>query len=99
MSKNTFGVFVAAIVLSLMLTACQDTKTLQENQQLKAQVAQLQKENGQLGNDVETATAARDALTKENTVLQAEVNAQKKKRSPTKASARKHRRGQKSQQS
>jgi hypothetical protein len=31
---------------------------------LKAQVAELQKENGQLGNDLETMTAVRDALTR-----------------------------------
>jgi len=28
------------------VTACKDTKTLQENEQLKAQVTGLQKENG-----------------------------------------------------
>jgi hypothetical protein len=96
MRKKVSLGFFAAVVLSLSLTACKDTKTLQENEQLKAQVAQLQKENGQLGNDVETVTAARDALAKENGALQAEL---KQKRSGTKASARKHRRSRKSQQS
>jgi hypothetical protein len=86
---------VAAAALGLCFTGCKDTKTLQENQQLKAQVAQLQQENGQLGNDVETLTAARDELTKENSVLQAEV---KKKRPATKTESRKRRRGRKSQQ-
>jgi septal ring factor EnvC (AmiA/AmiB activator) len=84
------GLVVAA--LSLPLTACKDTKTLQENEQLKAQVAELQKENGQIGNDLETLTAARDTLTKENEALKAEVRAIKTKRSGTKGSSRKHHR-------
>ena len=41
--KSTLASLVVAIVLSLSLTACKDTKTLQENEQLKAQVAELQK--------------------------------------------------------
>jgi hypothetical protein len=49
--KNTWVRFAAAIALSLPLIACKDTKTLQENEQLKAHVAELQKENGQTGND------------------------------------------------
>ena len=64
--KNTLATFAVAIVLSLSLGACKDTKTLQENEQLKTQVAELQKENGQTGNDLETVTADRDALKKEN---------------------------------
>jgi outer membrane murein-binding lipoprotein Lpp len=78
----------AAVVLSLSLAACKDTKTLQENEQLKAQVADLQRQNGQLGNNLETVTAARDALMKENSALMAEMKAGKKKR-PAKHSAKK----------
>ena len=71
----------------------QGTKTLQENEQLKAHVAELQKENGQLGNNLETMTAARDELTKENEALKAEIKARKTKQSGTKATSRKrHRR-------
>lgn len=92
MRKNTLAGLVVAVVLSLSLTACKDTKTLQENEQLKAQVAELQKENGQLGNNLETLTAARDALTKENEALKAETKPRKTKRSGTKASTRKRRR-------
>jgi hypothetical protein len=90
--KNTWAGLAVAIMLSLSLTACKDTKTLQENEQLKAQVAELQKENGQLGNNLETATAARDALTKENQALQAQIKARKTKHSGTKAPTRKRRR-------
>jgi cell division protein FtsB len=90
--KNTWARLAVAMVLCLPLTACKDTKTLQENEQLKAQVAELQKENGQLGNDLETMTAARDALTQENEKLKAEMKTRKPKHSATKAASRKHRR-------
>jgi peptidoglycan hydrolase CwlO-like protein len=90
--KNTWAILVVAVVLSLPLTACKDAKTLQENEQLKARVAELQKENGQVGNDLETMTAARDALTKENDKLKAEIKALKTKSSGKKAANRKRHR-------
>jgi peptidoglycan hydrolase CwlO-like protein len=94
--KNTWALLVLAAALSLPLTGCKDTRTLQENEQLKAQVAELQKENGQLGNDLEAMTAARDTLTKENEALKAEMKARKTKRSGTKAAGRKRRRSYRS---
>jgi len=90
--KNIWARLAVAIALSLPLTACKDTKTLQENEQLKTQVAELQKENGQVGNDLETMTASRDALTKENEKLKAEIKALKAKGSGKKAVSRKRRR-------
>jgi peptidoglycan hydrolase CwlO-like protein len=89
--KNTWALLVLATALSLPVTGCKDTKTLQENEQLKAQVAELQKENGQAGNDLETMTAARDALTKENEKLKAEVKNLKTRSSKKRSSSRKHR--------
>jgi len=89
--KNAWVGLALAIVLSLPLTACKDTKTLQENEQLKARVAELQKDNGQVGNDLETMTAARDALTKENEKLKAEIKTLKTKKPGKKAASRKHR--------
>ena len=47
--KNTWAILVVAAALSLPLAACKDTKTLQENDQLKTQVADLQKQNAQVG--------------------------------------------------
>ena len=88
--KNTWATLIAAVALSLPLTACKDTKTLQENEQLKAHVAELQKENGEMGNNLETITEARDALMKENEALKAELKARKTKR--TKAASGKHHR-------
>jgi peptidoglycan hydrolase CwlO-like protein len=90
--KNAWVGLAVAILLSLPLTACKDTKTLQENEQLKAKVAELQKENGQVGNDLETMTAARDALTKENEKLKAEIKTLKTKSSGKKAAGRKRHR-------
>jgi len=89
--KNTWALLVLATALSLPLTGCKDTKTLQENEQLKAHVAELQKENGQVGNDLETMTAARDALTKEDEKLKAEIKNLKTRSSRKRASSRKHR--------
>jgi predicted RNase H-like nuclease (RuvC/YqgF family) len=64
------------------VAAGQHTKTSQENEKLKAQVLQLQKDNGELGNRIDT-------LTKEKTDLRAE-NERLKTKHPTKK--RKHRR-------
>ena len=89
--KNTWAKLAMAVALSLPLTACKDAKTQQENEQLKAQVAELQKENGQLGNDLETMKGTHDALTKENEKLKAEMKALKAKRSGKKAASRKRR--------
>jgi regulator of replication initiation timing len=90
--KSTLASLVVAMALSLSLSACKDTKTLQENEQLKAQVADLQKQNGEMGNNLETVTAARDALTQENESLKAQLKARKPSKSKKKASSRKHRR-------
>lgn len=89
---STLAGFAVAVVLSLSLTACKDTKTLQENDQLKAQVADLQKQNGQMGNNLETVTADRDALMKENEALKAQIKAKKTKSPKKKTSSRKRRR-------
>jgi peptidoglycan hydrolase CwlO-like protein len=89
--KKTWVKFAMAMALSLPLIACKDAKTLQENEQLKAQVAELQKENGQLGNDLETMKGTRDALTKENDKLKAEIKALKSKGSGRKAARRRRR--------
>jgi len=90
--KSTLESLVVAVLLSLSLTAYKDTKTLQENEQLKAQVADLQKQNGQMGNNLETVTAARDALMQENESLQAQIKALKSKSPKKKTTARKRRR-------
>jgi cell division protein FtsB len=72
MSKHTCVGLALAVVVSLSLAACQDTKAREENEQLKAHVLQLQKDAGELGNRI-------DVLTKENADLKAEVEHLKKK--------------------
>jgi hypothetical protein len=93
--KNPLATLTVAVLLSVTLTACKDTKTLQENEQLKGQVADLQKQNGQLGNNLELVTADRDALEKENHALEVQLHSRKTKPVKKKASHRKHRRSQK----
>jgi cell division protein FtsB len=90
--KSTLASLVMAVALSLGLTACKDTKTLQENEQLKAQVADLQKQNGEMGNNLETVTAARDALAQENEALKAQVRVLKPNSAKKKVASKKHRR-------
>jgi hypothetical protein len=90
--RSTLASLVVAVVLSLGMTACKDTKTMQENEALKAQVADLQKQNGEMGNNLETVTAARDALIQENDSLKTQINATKKKSPKKKAASRKRRR-------
>ncbi|MBZ5642157.1 MAG: hypothetical protein LAO19_05310 [Acidobacteriia bacterium] len=89
--RNAWAGLALAVGLSLSLSACKDTKTLQENEQLKAQIADLQKQNGQMGNDLETVTAARDALAKENAALETKLKPSKSKK-PAKKTAKKRRR-------
>jgi FtsZ-binding cell division protein ZapB len=89
--KNTLAKLAMAVAVSFSLIACKDTQTLRENEQLKAKVAELQKENGQVGNDLETMTAARDALAKENEKLKAEIKTLKTK-TGKKSASRKRRR-------
>jgi uncharacterized protein (DUF3084 family) len=89
--KKTWTGLAAMFVLALSLTACKDTKTLQENEQLKAKIADLQRENGQLGNNMEIVTADRDALSKELTALKTE-RVRKPKRTAKKVPSHTHRR-------
>ena len=90
--KSTLASLVMAVGLSLSMAACKDTKTLQENEQLKAQVADLQKQTGELGNSLETVTAARDALQKENDSLKDQLAARRPASHKKKVTSKKRRR-------
>ena len=65
MRKNSIAGLVFALFLGLSPTGCQDTKARQENDQLKAHVAELEKDNTDLNTRV-------DALAKENSSLASE---------------------------
>jgi len=85
MRKNTIVGLALAVVLSLSLAACQDAKARQENEQLKAHLSELEKDNGDLQNRM-------DALTQENADLKQENERLKAKKAKTKKTARhKHR--------
>ena len=87
MRKNGLTTLAAA-ALSLVFVSCKDTKTLQQNEQLKSQVAELQQENGELRNQIESLTAERDELTQKNAALR-ERASRRTKRASKKASNRK----------
>ncbi len=88
--KNSWVTLAFAALLTLPLGACKDSKTLQENEQLKAKVAELQKDNGQVGNDLDVMTSSRDDLAKENEVLKSQLKACKGKHSSKKSATHKH---------
>ena len=67
------GVGLAAISSLSLVGSCKDTKALQENEQLKAQVLEPRKRTVNW-ETTETVTAARDELTKENETLEAKLN-------------------------
>jgi len=84
MRKHSLAGLLVAIALGLSLTACQDTKARQENEQLKSQVSALQKENAELRSHVDELTTARDGLMRKNDELRAENVTLKAKRPATK---------------
>jgi FtsZ-binding cell division protein ZapB len=79
MRINTLPGLVVLIGLSLSLTACKDTTTVQENEHLKGQVAELQKENSDLTNSLQTVTASRDTLAKENESLTSDLKPKRRR--------------------
>ena len=85
MRKNIMVALLLAALTGLTLTGCEDTKARQENEQLKAHVAELVKESGDLGNRV-------DALTQENAALKQEIEQLKKNAKTKKAKKSKHHR-------
>jgi regulator of replication initiation timing len=65
MRKNGAAILLLAASFGLPMAACQDTKARTENEQLKGQLADIQKQNTDLSGRV-------DALAKENSDLSAE---------------------------
>jgi len=81
MRKNTLVSLLLGVALSLLLIGCEDTKARQENEQLKAHVAELAKENGNLGNRVDELTQENATLKQENEQLKRAAKTKKTKKS------------------
>jgi hypothetical protein len=79
MSKR-FGSLLLVAAGACLLSGCGIGKERQENEQLKAQVAELQKDLGDMGNRVDAATKDKDDLLKQNAVLKHENDRLKEKR-------------------
>ncbi|MCL4524713.1 MAG: hypothetical protein M1453_08075 [Acidobacteria bacterium] len=88
MRKTSIATLVLAVALGLSAAACEDKQARQENEQLKAQISQMQKENGELRTQLEQVTIARDGLAKENEDLRAQNEKLMAKKAPAKASKR-----------
>jgi peptidoglycan hydrolase CwlO-like protein len=87
--KTAWASLFLAVAMCVFSAACKDTKTLQENEQLKTQVVDLQKQVGEMGNNLETITADRDNLKKENEALKAQMSARKPRKAKKRTSRRK----------
>ena len=81
MHKNTVVSLLLGVALVLFLIGCEDTKARQENEQLKAHVAELVKENGSLGNRVDELTQENAALKQENEQLKKKAKTKRTKKS------------------
>ncbi len=81
MRKNNMAGLLFAVALGLSLIGCEDTKARQENEQLKAHVAELVKESGDLGNRVDALTQENASLKQENEQLKKKANTKKTKKS------------------
>ena len=81
MHKNVALKLALVAALCFTIIGCEDTKARQENDQLKARVAELVKENGNLGNNVDSLTQENTALKRENEPLKAKTAGKGKKSS------------------
>lgn len=81
MRKNTMVGLLFAVALGLSQIGCEDTKARQENEQLKARVAELVKESGDLGNQVDALTQENASLKQENEQLRKKPKSKKTKKS------------------
>ena len=94
MRKNGVASLLLAASLGLPLAACQDTKARQENEQLKGQLADLQKQNADLSGRVDALAKENSDLSAENEKLKAQVP--HKKAAKSSKSSKKHKRARSS---
>ncbi|HEY2823335.1 MAG TPA: hypothetical protein VGJ06_19985 [Candidatus Acidoferrum sp.] len=79
MRKNSVASLLLAASLGLPMAACQDTKARQENEQLKTQLADIQKQNTDLSGRVDALAKENSDLSAENEKLKAQIPHTKKK--------------------
>jgi regulator of replication initiation timing len=79
MRKNSLAGLLLVASLGLPMAACQDTKARQENEQLKGQLADIQKQNTDLSGRVDALAKENSDLSAENEKLKAQVPHPKKK--------------------
>jgi regulator of replication initiation timing len=89
MRKNSVASLLLAASLGLPMAACQDTKARQENEQLKTQLADVQKQNTDLSGRVDALAKENSDLSAENEKLKAQIPHPKKK-AAAKKKARRH---------
>ncbi|MGB8325227.1 MAG: hypothetical protein WCE52_19880 [Candidatus Acidiferrum sp.] len=76
--KSVVGLLLVAMLGTTQI-GCEDTKARQENEQLKARVTELVKENGDDGNRIDVLTQENAALKQENDQLKAHKSKKKSK--------------------
>jgi len=81
--KGVASLLLAAS-LGLPFAACQDTKARQENEQLKTQLAEVQKQNTDLSGRVDALAKENSDLSAENEKLKAQIPHKKKAAKATK---------------
>jgi regulator of replication initiation timing len=90
MRKNSVASLVLAASLGLPLVACQDTKARQENEQLKGQLADIQKQNTDLSSRVDALAKENSELSAENEKLKAQIPHKKAAKSSKATKKRRH---------
>ena len=88
MRKNTVLSLLSALALVLSMMGCEDTKARQENEQLRAHVAELVKESGDLQNRVNELTHENAELKQENDQLKRTAKTKKSKHHRSSSSGR-----------
>jgi septal ring factor EnvC (AmiA/AmiB activator) len=96
MSKYSSGLLTLALCSLFAVGGCQDKKVVQENEQLKAHVAELQQELGDMGNRVDEATKTNEDLMKEVAAVTAENARLKRNRAASQKRTHEHKRRQRS---